>query len=431
MRFSVKNINISVILVLIGIFLELMVLTWGRYEEGYLVLPVFWVCGGILASAVAIFYSFKKVALSITIQSTVPTYFFWIFVMLAILIFAKLSFVFFHYPPDPTQSDVVPTLQFMTRRLVNGEYPYQIVEFPGWSFQPGYLTMQFLPFVFAEILNIDYRVLAFVAFIIVLGIILKNTNHSYQDYLELGWNSFKIGLPFVCIFLIIKFHNSIFAHSVELLDVAYYMLLAYSLFSKSIYLRSFAIAFCLLSRYGILLWLPAYAIIYYWEEGMKKTLKLSGIVVALTVVLYVLPFMTREPLLFFNSLKNYNQMAELLWSTVPDWFQHIGKPYALAQGLGFAIYFLDYWDGSMLEKISALKIVHITLSLSITILTVVIYYFKKSSIKDANLFLLGSMSLYLTIFYNFVFAPYSYLFIVPFFVLFVILYKIPIKVQNG
>jgi Ca2+/Na+ antiporter len=75
--------------------------------------------------------------------------------------------------------------------------------------------------------------------------------------------------------------------------------------------------------------------------------------------------------------------------------------------------------------------VHIVLSLSITMMTIVVYYFKKERIKDTNLFLLGSMCLYLTIFYNFVFAPYSYLFLVPFFVLFVILYKIPIKVQNG
>ncbi len=431
MGFSLKDINVSAILVLLGIFLELMVLTWGRHEEHYLLLPIFWVSGGVLASVAAVFYSFKRAEINKAIPTEVPNYFFWIFVILAILVFAKISVVFFNHPADPMQSDVVPTLQFMAKRLVLGESPYQVVEFPGWSFQPGYLTMQFLPFALAELLKIDYRVIAFIAFVIMIAIVLKKTNQTPDITLELIWNIFKIILPFVSIYLIIRFHIAIFAHSVELLDVAYYLLLAYSLFSKSIYLRSFAIAVCLLSRYGILLWLPAYALIYYWEEGWHKTLKLAGIVVALIIVLYVLPFMTQDPFLFFNSLKNYDQMAEHLWSSVPEWYQHIGKPYTLAQGLGFAIYFLDFWDGTILEKISAIKMVHIVLSLSITMMTIVVYYFKKEKIKDTNLFLLGSMCLYLTIFYNFVFAPYSYLFVVPFFVLFVILYKIPIKVQNG
>ena len=185
MGFSLKDINVSAILVLLGIFLELMVLTWGRHEEHYLLLPIFWVSGGVLASVAAVFYSFKRAAINQTRPTEVPNYFFWTFVILAILVFAKITVVFFNHPADPMQSDVVPTLQFMAKRLVQGESPYQVVEFPGWSFQPGYLTMQFLPFALAELLKIDYRVLAFIAFVIMIAIVLKKTNQTPDITLEL------------------------------------------------------------------------------------------------------------------------------------------------------------------------------------------------------------------------------------------------------
>ncbi|MBK9735148.1 MAG: hypothetical protein IPO92_09355 [Saprospiraceae bacterium] len=337
--------------------------------------------------------------------------------------------LFVKNPYDPMQSDVLPTLQMMTQRLMNFEYPYHEIQFPGWAFSPGYLTMQYLPFVFAEIMHMDYRFFAYIVFILMIAFFLWSGRFDLPK-LSTTDAIIKIIFPFLAIKFILSRTPGIFMHSVELLDAAYYLLLAYSFFSKSIYLRGLALACCLLSRYGILFWIPSYGIIYLWEEGWHKTLKLAGIVCGSIIILYVLPFMSKEPMLFFNGIKVYDQMALSLWSNVPDWYQHVGKPYTLTQGVGFAIYFLDFWDGDMIDKISAIKWIQIISSMLLSAITIGVYYFKKTKIVDTSLYLLGSLSVYLTVFYSLIFAPFSYLFLVPFFVLFAILFKVPLYFKN-
>ena len=118
-------------------------------------------------------------------------------------------------------------------------------------------------------------------------------------------------------------------------------------------------------------------------------------------------------------------MAVGQWSNVPDWYAHIGKPYILTQGLGFAIYFREFLAGEMLEKINTLKLVHLLSSFVVMALTLVVYHFKRSSIKSADLYLAGSLVVFMTVFYNFVFAPFSYLFLVPYFTIIAVLYKMP------
>lgn len=422
---DLKKINYWIFIILFGLSMQIYVMSIGRDEQSYFINPLIWFLGGIITSCTAISYSLFSN--NVQTESSKDRVFIFdiLFTLLSLLILAYLTSLFYQNPIDPNKSDIIPTIQTMAQRIMNLEYPYHKVEYSGWSFEPGYLPMQYLPFIKAELLKIDYRTLSYLFFVFATFLFYSNQK-KFQNIVEWIWNLVLIIIPFLCVKLIYLYDASIFIYSVELLDVAYYMFLAYSLFSGSIYVKALAIVCCLLSRYGIVIWLPAYAFIYFKEEGMQKTIKLAGLVVGLVMILYVIPFMTKDPLLFFKGLKNYDQMALSQWSSVPDWYTHVGKPYMLAQGLGFAIYFLEFWEGEIIEKIKAIKIVHLFASLLITFLTVLLYHFKKQKIKDVNLFLLGSLGLYLTVFYNFVFAPFSYLFLVPFFVLMTILYKIPI-----
>ncbi len=408
-----------------GLFMQIFVMSIGRDEQSYFINPLIWFLGGIITSCTAIFYSF--ISNNIQTESSTDRVFIFdvLFTLLSLLILAYLTSLFYQNPIDPNKSDVIPTIQTMTQRIMNFQYPYYTVSYSGWSFEPGYLPMQYLPFIKAELLKIDYRTLAYFIFVFATFLFYSNQK-KLQNGIEWIWNLVLIIIPFLCIKLIYLYDASIFIYSVELLDVAYYMFLAYSIFSGSIYLKALAIVCCLLSRYGIVIWLPAYAFIFFREEGLQKTIKLSALVIGSVMVLYVLPFMTKDPLLFFKGLRNYDQMAIAQWSDVPPWYVHIGKPYILSQGLGFAIYFLEFWDGEIIDRIKAIELVHIIASVFVTVLTILVYHFRWQKIKDVNLFLLGSLGLYLTVFYNFVFAPFSYLFLVPFFVLVTILYKIPI-----
>ena len=422
-----ENQLILYISIVLGIGLELLVLSFWREKYDYHYLPIVWFLGGLISSLAAIYISFMPAESIKSIPSTRSNNVIYIglFVGLSLIVAYFLDQLFIKNPYDPMQSDVLPTLQMMTQRLMNGEYPYHEIQFPGWAFSPGYLTMQYLPFIFAEIIHMDYRFFAYIVFILMITFFLWSGRFELSK-LSMNDAIIKIILPFLAIKFILSRTPGIFMHSVELLDAAYYLLLAYSFFNKSIYLRGIALACCLLSRYGILFWLPAYGIIYFWEQGWHKTLKLSGIVFGAIIVLYVLPFMTKDPMLFFNGIKVYDHMALSLWSNVPDWYQHIGKPYTLTQGVGFAIYFLDFWEGDMIDKISAIKWIQIASSILVSAITIFIYYVKKTKIVDTSLYLLGSLSVYLTVFYSLIFAPFSYLFIVPFFVLFAILCKVPL-----
>lgn len=420
---SVK-INLLAILVLVGAMMELYVMSFGRDQSLYFILPLVWCTGGLLAAVAVMSYSFKATYQKPPLLPTNQVISYFVFFCFALLTLAYLTSLFYSSPPDAMKSDVVPTLQIMAKRLMNFEYPYYKIEFPGWSFEPGYLTMQYLPFVKAEILKVDYRTWAYIIF--VGGLFLYNYRLNFNnDIYSWLWSMVLTVLPFISIKAIMTHDASVFMYSVELLDVGYYMFLVYSLFSKSNLVRAIAISCCLLSRYGIVIWLPAYAYIYYKEVGLKDTLRLSYMVIGIVLILYVLPFMTKEPNLFFKGLSNYDQMAVGQWTQVPDWYAHIGKPYILTQGLGFAIYFREFLAGEMIERIEALKLMHVLSSVGIMLLTIMIYHFKRKNIKSIELYLAGSLILYLTVFYNFVFAPFSYLFLVPFFTIIAVLYKLP------
>jgi hypothetical protein len=422
---NVKSFNYYLALVLLGVLLQFFVMSYGREELRYLKWPSLWFLGGIIAGLTTMVFSFNHVSVKDPYSKHNSVVLNVIFIGFALITLSYLIPIFLNNPPNPLQSDVIPTIQIMTQRLMHGQYPYHPVEFPGWSYIPSYLTMHYLPFIQAEMLSIDYRTWAYLIFVIVLVLFVQNLKKS-ENIIESLWNIMLIILPFIFVIKILEYDASIFQYSVELLDVAYYLFLVYSLFSKSIYLRAFAIGLCILSRYGIVLWIPAYALIYYWEEGRKKTMLLSGLVLGMIFLLYVLPFMVKDPLVFFKGINSYDQMAVGQWSDVPSWYAHVGKPYVLTQGLGFAIYFYEFLNGDLLGKIKTLKLIHILASLAVTVFTILVYHFKSEKIKDINIYLMGSFGLFLTVFYNFVFTPYSYLFLVPFFVLVSILYKIPI-----
>ena len=56
-----------------------------------------------------------------------------------------------------TTSDIIPVIQIMCKRVVNGLTPYCVFHDFGYPMQTGYLPMHWLPFTIAELLHTDYR----------------------------------------------------------------------------------------------------------------------------------------------------------------------------------------------------------------------------------------------------------------------------------
>jgi len=97
----------------------------------------------------------------------------------------------------------------------------------------------------------------------------------------------------------------------------------------------------------------------------------------------------------------------ITFTTFP-WQKTGEMPILLTNGFGFAIYFYEFMDGSIAEKLWAYRMTHLGLSASVALMSMIIFYKIKDQI-DYRIFLLGTLKIYLVFFYNFIQIPFHYL----------------------
>lgn len=305
-------------------------------------------------------------------------------------------------------SDVIPQLHALNERLLAGEFPYQQIEFYGYALYPTYLPLQWLPYSIAELFSFDYRLISFFALMIALSVfvfqILKSQTPNAFKYI---W----ILIPFAAYLMLMLYNEYDFQYSVESLIAAYYILLVLALMKKNIVCISAAIILCLLSRYSLVLWLPLLALVFYFEN--RKQLGRGLIIIICGVLIfYVIPFLLQDVSVFSNGFEYHTKAASAVWES-SDNAPGI-KPEKLFSGYGFAGYFYDTLPGSVESRFNILRLTHFLFSMGSVILMAIYYFRKKATLQSVG-FLIGSLQVYLVIFYTFIQIPYSYLFIVPFF----------------
>lgn len=140
-----------------------------------------------------------------------------LFIVFSFFVYKLMASVILNYPIDAGMSDVIPSLQKYNQRLLNHEDVYALMNYGNYNVVPNYLTMQWIPYIVAEICNIDYRIYGLIFYLISTFIFLsleikKSTNH-------IG-NYIKIILPFLLLYLFLKFEPSSFGHATELIICA-------------------------------------------------------------------------------------------------------------------------------------------------------------------------------------------------------------------
>jgi hypothetical protein len=215
-----------------------------------------------------------------TFRSKVPILLLYLLLssILSIMIYPLLK----QNPPNPMQSDVIPTIQILVQRVLHGQWVYAPIEFPGWTVNNAYLPLQYLPFVISELLHLDYRWLAYFIFVLCIGVWLIRMTQQ-QSGIQIYA---KLLFAFACLAMLIRFNKSSLIYSLELIDVAFYFLLALSFFIKDWRFKTFAILCCLLSRYAFIVWLPFYAVSFFLEKGSRQMFLIS-IGVLSGVVLFI------------------------------------------------------------------------------------------------------------------------------------------------
>ena len=125
------------------------------------------------------------------------------------------------------------------------------------------------------------------------------------------------------------------------------------------------------------------------------------------MLIYVFPFMSNRPGLFFEGAAAYDLAALGEWKG-QSWQVAGNKPYQLFQGYGFAsIYYQAFQSFELLQRIQFLKYS----MLLVMCLNILFWWWMRKRIKtDTFIVLPIILTITLALFLSFVTVPYNYLF---------------------
>ena len=307
------------------------------------------------------------------------------------------------HPVDLTFSDVITILQTYVARFRSGEVVYRYFTNLPYPLFPNHLPLQWLPYVPADIMGVDYRWWS-------MGLLLLLGFGAYQLWLvrqPLHWLEFgvKALLPFFVLSQLIEHNRDMFIFTCEPTIICYYCLLAASVLSRSALLQGVGLVLCLLSRYSVVFWVPFFLWVLWREVGLRHALLVAGITAVGVVGIYVVPFLSHDWTIFTHAL------AEYKIATLGEWGHKdavLQAPPQLFSGVGAAAWFYTYWPGDLPAKIEWLQRTHVVLSAG-TVGLVAVAYHRLRKRLDYRLIALIGLKLYLTVFYTFLQIPYLYL----------------------
>ncbi len=418
---------------ILGMVTELALQTFWQNKFGIYKSPVIWIIAGISVSLAAFgLVGFKQPTVPLNKGNQVLRRLNWnpmLKYLTFVLLFALgaywcgnfLDNIFERIPVDAKLSDIIPSLEMYVQRLLNGEQVYRPLPFDGYSVDPTYFPLLWAPYIFSDLLQIDYRWTAYGVFLI--AIFLYQLKLLKQD-IPIFEVLVKMSIPFVWLYVFTQFASGTLGMAVELLPIGFYLLLTLSIFNKRPWLMAIGILLCLLSRYAFTFWLPVYLLIYWIEYGFKNVFQVSFYVLLGVIGLYVLPFLSKDWMILKKGLDYYEKTAVGQWETQP-WQAEGAKPFHLIQGLSVAVYFYDYQKYTVPDRLSFNRKVHITVCGITAILLLLGYFFFRKKGLNTKIYLIIGLKLYLVIFYGFFYVPFSYLFKIPLFLSIPILYNIP------
>ncbi len=416
---------------MIAITLEIGFQTWWNKQWGDYASPVVMFLAGVATCFIAYkMIAFKKESIPTDLQKEnqlrKSLVIISVFIIGVIWIGWEYQSIIDKFPvnADGTGSDVIPSLELYVKRFLAGEYPYQPLVFDGWTVMPTYFPMMWMPYSFSEILNIDYRWTAYLVFLIPLLIFQLQMRKQKISLVEIA---IKCIFPFVILYLYIYHFDHLMGYGVELMPIGLYFLLLLSLKSKRPLLIALPIVFVLLSRYAFTFWLPVYLLTIWIDRGFKQVFQVSIYVLMGVLALYVVPFLSKDWDIFFEGLAYYGKTAETAW----QWTRGDDRPIILITGLSQAIFFYDFVDGDLLQRLKVNRMVHISLCL-LTAIALFYFYFKNRN-KGLNvaIYLMIGLKLYLVVFYGFFYVPFRYLFQLPMLLTIPILYQIPLFTKEN
>jgi hypothetical protein len=312
--------------------------------------------------------------------------------LLAIAVYNLSVLWFDELPMDVNYADMLPIIKVMGQRFINGEsrQVYDIIPWIWKGVQPIYLPAMWLPFVPAVVLDLDMRWITvaglFFAFSIFIAL-YRPVKDSYRSF-------FTAALA-VLLFLWLFADNTsgVITASEEGVVIAYYVLLVLALLSGNAFLIGISASLCMLSRYALVGWIPAYLLYLVLRRKGRQAAIIVVTGFACFVLLFLLPVGWSTFLRLAKLPGNYIQFASLVWRDSPRVF---------SSGMGFAGFFGP-------AGITLLHILLIVGSFLVPIAGILVCYARSKTKVMANI-PLAILKMSLVFFYSFIDVPYQYLF---------------------
>jgi hypothetical protein len=295
-------------------------------------------------------------------------------------------------PLDVNYADMLPIIKVMDQRFVDGHWKQIYDNIPSiWNgVQPIYLPSMWQPFVLAVVLDIDMRWITVGGLLLAFGIFIFLYRPDPRRY-----SSFFIAVLAFLLFwwLLADDTSGVITVSEEGVVIAYYALLVLALVSGNSILCGIAVSLCMLSRYALVGWVPAYLLYLLLVKKQRQMVFFCLTGLACLLLLFVLPVGWPTFMRLLQLPGNYIKFAGVVWQDSPDVF---------SSGIGFAGIFGP-------RRIALLHGILIGLSFAVPSLFVAICYWRGKKRKMANI-PLAALKISLVVFYCFIDVPYLYLF---------------------
>ncbi|MEZ4686338.1 MAG: hypothetical protein R3B47_09800 [Bacteroidia bacterium] len=316
------------------------------------------------------------------------------------------------HPVAVSESDVLPSVQLFAQRAMggaDGQPVYAAYDGFGYRLDPTYLPFQWLPFVVTEKLGLDPR---WMPILIWIGGLAFFMYYLARSKLSIIWTLGIALIPFWILELIKNDQPQMLYLTIELMDVGYYLFLAWALVKGNIWAKGWGFILTVMSRFSLIFWAPFYFLGLFFGKSKGYAIRLGLIVLAGVVLIYIIPFLSKDWESFQRGQGHYTRAAIGAWST--SWDDN-PIPSDLRHGQGLAIHFFK-GDAEPLEaQINHLRKLHLVLSACTALLLGLGYLFWYRKIMDPGYYFLFALKVYFAVFYGFIQVPYTYLYQVPVF----------------
>ncbi|HLK28130.1 MAG TPA: hypothetical protein VKT28_06085 [Puia sp.] len=386
------------ILLLAAFFIETLCITWlMKFEDLAAITSVVYFFSGIAIAKIILFLPKPaKPIISFDNKSEKIFKVFLITITCFLICFFSIS-IMKDNPFDYHNADMLPVIKTMDQRFLNGQWRHvydNVPEIWGGS-QPIYLPAMWLPFAPAVALNIDVRWMTVFCLIIVfaVSVLLISFKQKYSYFILV------IAAMLLWWLLSEDDTHGLIGLSEEGVIILYYFLLVLALVSENIFFISILACFCVLSRYALIGWVPAFFIYLLLNKKNKQAIIFSSIGVLFFLFFFIIPFGWNAFMQLIKLPSQYVDFSKRVWQDSPETFTDY---------IGFAKFF-----GA--NKMNQLHQLLISLSFIVPTAFILIYHLLKKKMNFSNI-PLAALKISIVIFYNFIDVPYMYLFFTSSFV---------------